>query len=692
MILVSVILIVALTILILLSRFYFSSFFIYLSTRFERRRKNLQLLSSLRENLVHERKKKMAGSGMILASWEKGEEIQKRYEDFKDLLSQLKGLVLEEKRNLMAVTRDIFLWGKLWSMLRRIEKISTQRREKLDVAKLRKNLRGFQNLIEEVVEVATKEFSFTLNEVIKESVKIVRIEKAKVNIKIEENLEDVGNVIRFPYDRFNDWKKILGNLLRNAVEAVEARLHGAGRVVIEHGLPGGDKIYKVKVITKRKGPNSASIIIEDSGIGMDEATKSSFYKTGFTSGKKDGSGMGVTEKTVDFINQYGNWEIESQKGAGTKITINIDRKKARKANLLLPQPKPFHRTKLAFGLSLLLLALIGLTLLFVFDPYSRFWVDWNPAYAKVEKGKEMVVFNANGKELWRHEFESGIFFKTDKFENKFPLIQTQDLDRDGWNETLVTTPIGIQTSGQLFCLDYKGNMKWVFTAGQGFKEGSIVERENSKSELFSIKNFLVDDFVKGAEKEILVISRLAAFFPCQLAMINHSGRVIGEYWHPGDIRFAVFTDLNEDGEKELLCAGINNRLNWRSVVFILDVKELVGKQQGPPYHIFGNLKPAREEKYVVFPHIKDVSWNWVEVSPIKTPELFYVRPEHILLKLDDGRHYFLAKNLEYMGCEHRMSDFAVWKAKIDFPYRLNREKDSLNWKNFEVWESCVRIK
>jgi len=343
---------------------------------------------------------------MILASWGRGEEVQPRYEYFEELLNQLKNLIHEERRNLMAVTKDIFLWGKLWNILRRIEKISKQKREKSDVRKLKRDLARFQNLIDEVVEGATEKFSFTLNQVVRESVKNVRIEKSQLkNIRIEEQLDEVANTIRFSYDKFKEWQRVLTNLIRNAVEAVEAKQSGAGDLGLVAGPPltgqeeagvaadlslrGGEKSYWVKVSTKQIDPvsNSVSVIIEDSGIGMDEATKASFYKKGFTSGKDGGLGLGISEESVQFIEQYGNWQIESQKGVGTKITINIDREKAKKAELILPAPKPFFRTKIAFGLSALLLVLTGLAVLFTFHKYSRFWVDWNPAYARVEQGR-----------------------------------------------------------------------------------------------------------------------------------------------------------------------------------------------------------------------------------------------------------------------------------------------------------------
>ena len=669
----------------------------------------------------------MAGLEMILSSWEKGEvenpalrqaqggersrttiggEVQPRYEYFEELLDQLKNLVLEQRRNLMAVTNDIFLWGKLWNMLRRIEKASTEKREKSDVPKLRGDLTLFQNVIEEIVEDATKKFSFTLNEVVKESVKIVKIEKSKLkNIEITEQLDDVGDTVRFSYDKFKEWQRILTNLIRNAVEAVETKQSGEAGVAADFSLRGGEEIGWVKITTKPTETDigqagmpdppgiSVSVCIEDSGIGMDESTKASFYKKGFTSGKEGGLGLGVSEESVQFINRYGNWQIKSQKGVGTKITINIDREKARKAELILPEPKPFLRTKLAYGLSVLALAIIGLTLLFVFDKYSRFWVDWNPAYAKVEQGRQVFVFNSEGKELWMHGFERNVSLREETPEVKTPLIKIDDLDQDRWKEILVTIGIGVQTTAQLFYLDHEGNVKWAFSAGEGFEEGSGGHRENTNPEIFDIKNLIVNNFIDDRKKEILIYSQRNAFFQSQLAILDNRGHVIGEYWHPGAIPYTIYTDLDGDGKKELVCAGINNRLNWQPVVFTLEAKELIGsKLQGPPYNIFGNVKPAKEKKYVVLPQIKNVDWTWVEASPLLTPQSMNIRSDDVFLMLFDGRHYSLTKDLQYRSCEFRTAQFQVWQKYINFPFEVNFGIDSLNWKNLEIYENGVRVK
>jgi hypothetical protein len=138
-----ILLVITVSLFLWIFRYYAVSLYEYLLARFERKKIDFQLFSSLRDDLVHERKKKMAGLEMILSSWEKRNEIQPRYEYFEELLNQLKNLVRGDRENLMVVTKDIFLWGKLWTMVRRIERASKQKRERVKIGELRKDLVRF---------------------------------------------------------------------------------------------------------------------------------------------------------------------------------------------------------------------------------------------------------------------------------------------------------------------------------------------------------------------------------------------------------------------------------------------------------------------------------------------------------------------------------------------------------------------
>jgi signal transduction histidine kinase len=681
-------------------RYYVVSLSYYLSVRFERRKIDFQLLSSLRDDLVHERKKKMAGLEMILSSWEKGEEIQPRYEYLEELLGQLKNLVLEQRKNLMSVTRDIFLWGELWNMLRRIEKTSSKKREKSDVPRLRKDLALFQNVIEEVAEDAIKKFSFTLNEVVKESVKIVRIEKSKPkNIEIAEQLDDVGNTIRFSYDKFKDWQRVLTNLIRNAVEAVEAKKSGAsglGLVAADFSLRGGDENLWVRVSTReseKEGGQAGmpdppgisapvSVIIEDSGVGMDESTKFSFYKKGFTSGKEGGLGLGVTEESVQLIDRYGNWQVKSKKGIGTRITINIDREKSKKAELILPAPKPFFRTKLAFGLSFFLLALIALALLFAFHKYSRFWEDWNPASVKLINENAILVETKDSRVLWHQNFPQKIFESG---------LAVGDIDGDGKNEVLIGTQSGFKETGYLHCFSFDAKELWRFALGA---EGVFQVPSNR----YSCGRIIVRDLNSDGEMEILVGGVNKPWFPYQIALLDRRGQLQTSYWHSGSVSLILCEDIDDDGIPEIVFGGVNNRLQYSAVLGILEHGQIW--DQSPPYRDTV-LTKAKEKIYVKFPFIRGLGGENDRYSNVVA--FIYAGVEngsdvyHVAVHDPRAfrREYHLDKELTHVKrlIIHPDSRLLWEKLKKEgvLDYDLSPEVVE-SWKEIEVWKDGVKVK
>jgi signal transduction histidine kinase len=671
-------------------RFYISSVLTYLSVRLQRREKDLLALSSLREGLVHERKKKIAGLEMILSAqtggrppaWEKGEEFQARREYFDELLGQLKNLVRDERRDLMAVTRDIFLWGRLWSALRRLERISKQKREGLDFAKARRDLARIQELIDGVLEEATEKFSFTLNQVVEESVKIVRIEKSQVkDIEIKQQLDPPGDSIRFSYHRFKDWQRLLTNLIRNAVEAVEAKaVRGVG-VAADFSQRGAEDAW-VRISTAQSGPHSLTVAIEDCGIGMDEATRSSFFKKGYTSGKEHGLGLGVTEESIQFVEQYGKWEIESKKGLGTKITINIDQEKARKGELILPEERPFYRTRLAFGLYFLALGLVGLALLFTFDKYSRFWADWNPAIVKLLDENTITVETKRGRLLWNWATPKNL---------KIESHTTGDINRDGKNEVLISTKGGFKDTGRIHCLSFKGNELWQFTLGA---HGVF----RNPSDVYNADQILIRDLNLDGEVEIIVRAMNFPWFPCQIASINKRGHMRSSYWHPGAVRVLLCDDIEDDGLPEIVIGGVNNSLNYSAVLGILDYRTIRG--QSPPYSDH-NLPKAQERTYIKFPFVKGLGGENNKFSMVIKFEF---------AGKEDGQDVY-----KVLVVDHREIERVFWlnatltsvlrivvSPKSRYLWEQLKEEGILDyditekviedWKKIEVWKNGVKLK
>jgi signal transduction histidine kinase len=710
-----------------LLRFHVSSVLIYLSAGFEKRTKGVEVLHSLRQNLVHERKKKIAGLEMILSSWERGEEVQPRYEYYRELVEQLKELVQNERRNLMAVTTDVFLWARLWRLLIRIDKMSRAKGERSNVVGLRRDLAKFRELLDEIVEDATERFSFSLNDAVRESLKTVRIEKSgSSDIKIEESLDNVGDTIRFSYSKFKEWQRLLTNLIRNAVEAVEAKQRAEGiaegfslrgeeePVAAGFSLRGGEESLRVRISTKESKKESGragvpdlredefsesrrqgspasggicqrhdqpctevEVVIEDSGVGMDEATRSSFFKKGFTSGKEHGLGLGVTEECVEMIGKYGGWEIESRKSVGTRITISIDQDRARKAELILPEAKSLSGNKVALTLSAAVFVLIAIVVLLSYAPRDR-----NPANVRLVGENRVVAENKKGIFLWDQTFHQRV---------QKLCLDVADIDGDGKREVLVGTEGGFKETGYVYCFSSGGKELWKCALG-----GKNVFGESS--DRYSAIRTLVQDLNLDGEMEIVVQAGNNPGFPSQTALLSREGRIQSSYWHTGIVGLLACQDINNDDTAEVILGGINNRLDYSAVLIVLDYKMIYG--QSPPYREKA-LPKAQEKVYVKFPFVKELGGENSLFSQVTT--IKYIGKEEgvdvywvdVLDYRDFKREYYLDETFMHVKrIVINPISRNIWqnlKKEGFVDYDITPEVVE-SWKQIEVWKDGVKVK
>lgn len=102
----------------------------------------------------------------------------------------------------------------------------------------------------------------------------------------------------------DELERLLRNLIRNAVEAIE----GAGSIEIEAvSKPDGDGV---------------EITIRDSGRGIDPQTLREIYQPGFTT-KENGSGLGLALVRRSLARYGGTIRVESSPGVGTTAIVNF---------------------------------------------------------------------------------------------------------------------------------------------------------------------------------------------------------------------------------------------------------------------------------------------------------------------------------------------------------------------------------
>lgn len=121
-------------------------------------------------------------------------------------------------------------------------------------------------------------------------------EKSRVNI-----INKTKDILSANVDK-NRLERVLDNLIQNAIQATEE----GGTIVLN----------------AQSGPNNDLVItIEDNGCGMSEETLHSIFERFYTSGKKGGTGLGLTycKKVIDA--HGGKIKVKSKAGSGTVFTI-----------------------------------------------------------------------------------------------------------------------------------------------------------------------------------------------------------------------------------------------------------------------------------------------------------------------------------------------------------------------------------
>lgn len=123
---------------------------------------------------------------------------------------------------------------------------------------------------------------------------------AKLEMTIDPNIGES----RVPFSS-SQFSRIISNLINNAVEAS----NGSNHVHL-----------KVSIHSKQK---KAEITIEDQGIGIPGEILKDIGRPGFTHGKLNGSGIGISSAVKAIQTVGGSFDIHSIVGQGTRVTIYL---------------------------------------------------------------------------------------------------------------------------------------------------------------------------------------------------------------------------------------------------------------------------------------------------------------------------------------------------------------------------------
>jgi len=255
-------------------------------------------------------------------------------------------------------------------------------------------------------------------------------------------------------------------------------------------------------------------------------------------------------------------------------------------------------------------AVVVLAGLYLFFGRSR--AQGQPADFTID-GSYLVILDKQKRELERFDtkFEDLLpesFFRAEfqtlsqKPDNPLPCLILKDINGDGDTEVLFAPKTNAEQTGtgRLFCLDSKGKELWRFDAGKELNCGEEVFSPD-----YRIPGFICHDMDGDGRLETLVFAFQKPDWPCQMAILDPSGRKLGEYWNSGYLRYPVFHDINADGREELIVVGVNNEYGG-GVLVVFDTRRISGASPQSGKFACREYEPGSELYFVTVPYT-DVS-------------------------------------------------------------------------------------
>jgi hypothetical protein len=229
-----------------------------------------------------------------------------------------------------------------------------------------------------------------------------------------------------------------------------------------------------------------------------------------------------------------------------------------------------------------------------------------PADFHIE-GSVFVALDRHGRELWRFDTKVDDLMPESFYRERFqvkngeyglPVLVIKDIDADGDAEVLFALRRRADSKGEgvLFCLDRSGAKRWQYVCARELHSPNRIFPAD-----YRIYGVECRDIDGDGRQEIFVLSLHAPDWPCQLAVLDVSGKKIGEFWNAGNLKDIVFHDLDGDGREEMIVCGVNNEYKGGCLV-VFDPRRMAGGSPQSGDFVLGGIGPGSMLYYVTAPY------------------------------------------------------------------------------------------
>jgi hypothetical protein len=224
-------------------------------------------------------------------------------------------------------------------------------------------------------------------------------------------------------------------------------------------------------------------------------------------------------------------------------------------------------------------------------------LDKRPALLEFE-GVSLIVRNAHDQVIRRIEVGEGTVVHAHQTLHRYAVLA--DVDGDGSNEIFgAVAPIG-NGDGEFTveCWSSRGDGP-LWRTPVAFP--AVFPMHPSGTDIrYYVTQLLADDCDNDGVVEVWVSAISSSFAHIIMKLDGRTGRVLGTYLHPGHLNVISATDLDGDGVKEILAAGVNNAF-LTACVLALDPRhpDGVGPVQGN--YVPAGVSPARHVRYLLVP-------------------------------------------------------------------------------------------